>query len=90
MSIPTNTPRRLSLQDLHHLVASLPAEMQSDDGGRTIGIANSVIAHFLGRDWFTANIPHTAARPSFLRVGAPTRPPVNRLNREAGIRLDRR
>lgn len=61
-------PRRLDVSDLHNLVAGLPAEMKNDDGGRTIGVANSIIAHFLGRDWFAAHIRHDVPKPGFLRI----------------------
>ena len=62
------TPKRLTVEDLHNVVAKLPDEMRSDDGGRTIGIANSVIAHFLGQDWFAAHIRHDAPKLGFLNL----------------------
>jgi hypothetical protein len=57
---------RLTVDDLNGVVARLPAEMQSEPSGRVIGVANSIIAHFLGRDWFARHIRHDAARRGFL------------------------
>jgi hypothetical protein len=63
-----NAPQRIDVNDLHNVIAKLPREMQDDDGGRIIGVANSVIGHFLGRDWFDAHIRHDVPKPSFLRL----------------------
>lgn len=60
--------RRINRDDLQKIVSTLPTEMRNDDGGRTIGLANSVIAHFLGRDWFAENIRHDTAKPGYLRL----------------------
>jgi hypothetical protein len=61
-------PRRLTIDDLHKFVANLPEEIRNDDGGRTIALANSVIANFFGRDWFAAHIRHDSSRPGFLNM----------------------
>jgi hypothetical protein len=42
--------------------------MQVDPAGRVIGVANGVIGHFLGRDWFSAHIRHDVRRPGFLNL----------------------
>jgi hypothetical protein len=60
--------RRITVDDLHNLVTTLPAEMKEDRGGRTIGLANSVIVHFLGRDWFEMHIRHDTAEPGSMRL----------------------
>ena len=59
-------PKRLTVDDLHRLVATFPEEMRNDDGGRTAGLANSVIAHFLGKDWFAEQIRPDAPKRGFL------------------------
>lgn len=61
-------PSKLALQDLHGMVASFPEAMRADGGGRTIGLANSIIAHFLGRGWFEKHIRHDAPRRGFLNL----------------------
>jgi hypothetical protein len=61
-------PRRITVADLHHAIQTLPQEMQDDDGGRTIGLANTIIVHFLGRVWFDAHIRHDVTKPGFLRL----------------------
>jgi hypothetical protein len=60
--------RRITVDDLHNVVTELPPEMKEDDGGRAIGLANSVIVHFLGRDWFEAHIRPDTAQPGFYRL----------------------
>ena len=69
--IKTQPPERLSVDDLQNVVAKLPDEMQNADGGRTIGIANSVIAHFLGKDWFQVvnHLPDGAISVGVYKVG---------------------
>jgi hypothetical protein len=64
----TDLPRRLTVDDFRAWQSSFPDEMKNDDGGQTIGIANSVIAHFLGRDWFAAHIRHDVPKPGFLNL----------------------
>ena len=59
---------RLSVEDLHRVVANLPDEMRKDAGGRVIGAANAVIAHCFGRDWFAAHIRHDVSKPGFLNL----------------------
>ena len=75
-------PKRLTVEDLHNVVAKLPDEMRNDDGGRTIGIANSVIAHFLGKDWFQVvnHLPDGAISAGVYKAGklAAIRPPSRR------------
>jgi len=61
-------PERIAVDYLHKVIAALPAEMRADDGGRTIGLANTVIVHFLGREWLEANIKPDIKRPGFLRL----------------------
>ena len=63
MSLP-----RIRIDDLHAAVQRLPAEMRMDPGGRVIGVANTVIAHFFGVDWFTAHIRHDSPRRGFLNL----------------------
>jgi hypothetical protein len=63
-----DTPRRLSVDDLHKIVSTLPGDMTNHDGERMIGLANTVIVHFLGREWFEAHIRHDAPKPGFLRI----------------------
>src|SRR5580704_9806692 len=46
-----NSPRRISVDDLHKFVDSLPPEVRESDGDRTIILANTINAHFLGRKW---------------------------------------
>jgi hypothetical protein len=64
----TDAPRRLNVENLREAVSTFPDEIRDDDGRRTLGLANSVIAHFLGRDWLEAHVLHTAPRPGFLRM----------------------
>ncbi len=64
----TDRPRRLTVDDLRAYQASFPDKMKNDDGGRTIGIANSVIAHFLGRSWFAAHIRPDIPKLGFLNL----------------------
>ena len=59
-------PKRLTVDDLHRIVRTFPEEIQNADGGRTVVLAQSIIAHFFGRDWFTAHIRHDAPKPGFL------------------------
>jgi len=56
MSLP-----RLSVDNLHAVVARLPAEMRAEPGGRVIGVANAVI-------WFAAHIRHDAPKRGFLNL----------------------
>jgi hypothetical protein len=63
-----NTPRRISVDDLHKLVDSLSPEIKESDGDRTIILANTVLAHFLGRDWCEIHIRHDAPKSSYLRI----------------------
>jgi hypothetical protein len=58
----------LSVDDLHAVVSRLPEEMRMAPGGRVIGVANAVIAHFLGADWFAAHIRHDAPRRGFMNL----------------------
>ena len=60
--------RRITVEDLHKLAASFPDEMREDDGGRSNGVANSVIAHFLGKDWFAAHIRHDVGKRGYLNL----------------------
>jgi hypothetical protein len=62
----TDKPRRLTLDDLQKFVAKLPPEIRADDGGRTAVLANTIIAHFLGKDWFAKHIRHDAQKLGFL------------------------
>jgi hypothetical protein len=64
----SGTVAPITFDDLRTVVAGLPAEMKEADGGRVIGAANAVIAHFLGREWFVAHIRHDTAKPGFLRL----------------------
>jgi hypothetical protein len=64
----SGTVSPITFDDLRRIVAGLPSEMREDDGGRVIGAANAVIAHFLGHDWFLAHIRHDTAQPGFLRL----------------------
>jgi hypothetical protein len=59
---------RITIEDLHNVVATLPLEMKNADGGRVIGVANAVIVHCLGREWFGAHIRHDVPKPGFLRL----------------------
>ena len=59
-------PKRLTVDDLHRIVRTFPEEIQNADGGRTVVLAQPIIAHFFGRDWFTAHIRHDARKPGFL------------------------
>lgn len=63
-----DAPRRLKVDDLHKIVSTFPDEIRNDDGGRTVGLANSVIAHFLGREWFAAHIRYDSPKPGFLNM----------------------
>ena len=62
----TDRPKRLALGDLHKCVATLPPDIKADDGGRTAVLANTIIAHFLGKDWFAKHIRHDAPKLGFL------------------------
>jgi hypothetical protein len=64
----TNSPRRISVDDLHKIIDGLPPETKAADGERTIYLANTIIVHFLGRDWFGTHIRYDASKPSFLRI----------------------
>jgi hypothetical protein len=35
---------------------TLPSEIKADEGGITAVLANSIIAHFLGNDWFAKDV----------------------------------
>jgi len=61
-----NIPKRITVDDLHKLVAGFPEEIRNDEGGRTAVLAQSVIRHFLGLDWFKAHIRHDAPKLGFL------------------------
>ena len=61
-------PRRITVDDLHNIVSTLPDDVKNHDSERTIQLANTVIVHFLGREWFQAHIPHDAPKPGFLRM----------------------
>jgi hypothetical protein len=63
MSLP-----RLSIEQLHAVMPQFPPEMRTDPGGRVIGIANTVILHFLGREWIIAHIRHDAPKKGFLNL----------------------
>jgi hypothetical protein len=63
-----DAPRRLNVDDLHKIVSTLPDDMKNHDGGRMIGLANTVIVHFLGREWFEEHIRPDAPKPGFLRM----------------------
>jgi len=58
----------LSIEQLHAAMPQFPPEMRADPGGRVIGIANTVIVHFLGREWFMAHIRHDAPKKGFLNL----------------------
>jgi hypothetical protein len=60
-------PRIINVDDLHKAVQTLPPEIRNDDGGRSIALANTVIVHFLGREWFEAHIKPDK-KPGFLRL----------------------
>jgi hypothetical protein len=64
----TDAPPRINVDNLRRAVSTFPDEIRDNDGRRTLGLANTVIAHFLGRDWLEANVLHTAPRPGFLRM----------------------
>jgi hypothetical protein len=64
----SNSPRRISVDDLHKFVDSLPPEVRESDGDRTIILANTINAHFLGRKWCETHLKHDAPKPSFLRM----------------------
>jgi hypothetical protein len=55
-------PKRLALDDLHKVVATLPPDIKADDGGRTAALANTIIARFLGKSWFAKHIRHDAQK----------------------------
>ncbi len=61
-------PRRITVDDFYKAVGTFPPEVRDDDGGRAIGLANTVIVHFLGRAWFAAHIRHDTPKPGFLRL----------------------
>ncbi len=61
-------PRRINVDDLHKIIPTLPNEIREDAGGRTIVLANTVIAHFLGKDWLDANTRPDPAKAGFLRL----------------------
>ena len=61
-------PRRITVDDLHKIVSTLPADAKNHDNERSVQLANTVIVHFLGREWFQAHIPHGAPKPGFLRM----------------------
>ena len=73
MCIPSNPVNgdalpRLTIMDLHAVVPRLPAEMRAEPGGRVIGVANTVIAHFFGSDWFGAHIRHDVPRRGYFNL----------------------
>jgi len=63
-----DAPRQLNVDDLHKIVSTLPDDMKNHDGGRMIGLANTVIVHFLGREWFEEHIRPDAPKRGFLRM----------------------
>jgi hypothetical protein len=63
-----DVPRRINVDDLHKLVSTLRDDVRNDDNERTVSIANTVIAHFLGRKWCESHIRHDVPKPSFLRM----------------------
>ena len=63
-----DAPRRLNVDDLHKWVSIMPDDMRNADGERAIFLANSVIVHFLGPEWFAAHIRHDNPKPGFLRI----------------------
>jgi hypothetical protein len=63
-----DAPRRLNVDDLHKWVSNMPDDMRNADGERAIFLANSVIVHFLGPEWFAAHIRHDNPKPGFLRI----------------------
>jgi hypothetical protein len=46
-----DAPRRLNVDDLRKIVSTLPDDTHNHDGERMIGLVNTVIVHFLGREW---------------------------------------
>ncbi len=58
------TPSLNTLADLDRTIASFPAEVRQNTGWTTFALATSIIGHFLGRDWVTANIPQQDASSS--------------------------
>jgi len=61
-------PRRITAGDLQRVVEAMPRELRDDDGGRTFALAADVVRHFVGIEWFAANVRHDAPRPGFLRL----------------------
>src|ERR1700682_708813 len=46
----------------------MPDDVRNADGGRTIFLANSVIARSLSREWFANHIRPDSPKPGFLRM----------------------
>jgi hypothetical protein len=44
-----DAPRRTNVDNPRKAISSFPNEIRDHDGRRTLGLANTVIAHFLGR-----------------------------------------
>ena len=61
-------PARLTVEDLNGVALRLPAEMRAAPGGQMIGVANAVIGHFLGREWFATHIRHDAPKRGYLNL----------------------
>lgn len=57
----------ITLDIPHAGVARLPLRCATILGPRD-GVANAVIAHFFGSDWFAAHIRHDAARRGYLSL----------------------
>ena len=58
----------ITVDDLHAAVQRLPADMRAEPGGRVIGVANTVIAHFFGVEWFSMHIRHDSPKRGFLNL----------------------
>jgi hypothetical protein len=63
-----DAPRRINVDDRRKAILSFPNAISYHDGRRALGLANTVIAHFLGGDWLEAHVLHTAPKPGFLRM----------------------
>ena len=62
-----DSPRRITVDDLHKIVSTLPADAKNHDNERSVQLANTVIVHFLDENGST-HIPHGAPKPGFLRM----------------------
>ena len=60
--------KQITVDMLHADLAHFPREMRDDPGSRVIGVANTVIAHVFGADWFAAHIRHDAPRRGYLNL----------------------